>query len=204
MAALRAVNNCIHYGNGYYLQHMTHKRWFTATIVAYKGMKPKISSDAFVACSSSLIGDVTIEQDASIWFGCVLRGDVARIHIGKRSNIQDGTIIHVNSAKPELNIPQLHTIIGDDVTVGHQCLLHACTINDRAFIGMQTCIMDGAIIEQDAMVAAGSLVTMGKIVKSGQLWAGRPAKFMKQLTPSDIQEILASAQRYTKWSKEYM
>lgn len=189
------------------LQKRLCKRSFSnnaATIVPYKGKSPIISTKAFIASSSSLIGDVMIDDDASIWYGCVLRGDVASIRIGKRSNIQDGTIIHVNSAKPDLNIAQLNTIVGIDCTIGHQCILHACELKDRAFVGMQSCIMDGAIIESDAMVAAGSLVTMGKVVKSGELWAGRPAKFLKKLEQSDIDEILAMAQRYVGWSKDYM
>ena len=151
-----------------------------------------------------MIGDVTIEDDASIWFGCVLRGDVASIKVGKRSNIQDGTIVHVNAPKEHLNIPQLHAIIGEDVTVGHGCILHACELKDRAFVGMQACIMDGAVVESDAIVAAGSLVTMGKVVKSGELWAGRPAKFMKKLEQKDIDDILDGAKRYVGWSKDYM
>mmetsp|Transcript_57664 Transcript_57664/g.91669 ORF Transcript_57664/g.91669 Transcript_57664/m.91669 type:complete len:231 (+) Transcript_57664:804-1496(+) len=186
------------------LIHHTSKRPFSATILPYKGVAPVISPHAFIASTSSIIGDVRIEEDASIWFNCVLRGDVASIRVGKRSNVQDGTVIHVNSAKPDLNIPQLHTLIGEDVTVGHGCILHACQLHDRSFIGMQACIMDGAIIESDAMVAAGALVTMGKVVKSGELWAGRPAKLLKKLEPSDLDEILASAQRYVAWSKDYL
>ena len=188
-------------------QSMHHnKRLFVnnATIVSYKDKTPIISRKAFIASNTSLIGDIIIDDDASIWYGCVLRGDVGSIRIGKRSNIQDGTIIHVNSAKPELNIAQLNTIIGNDVTIGHQCILHACQLNDRSFIGMQSCIMDGAIIESDGMIAAGSLVTMGKIVKSGELWAGRPAKFLRKLHESDIDEILAMSQRYVEWSKNYI
>merc|ERR1712228_856184 len=128
------------------------RRRLFSTIVAYKGVKPNISTNAFIASSSSLIGDVMVEDDASIWFGCVLRGDVASIKVGKRSNIQDGTIIHVNAPKEHLNIPQLHTIIGQDVTVGHQCILHACELKDRSFVGMQSCIMDGAVVESDAIL----------------------------------------------------
>ena len=205
MAALQLRRKCImKLGNRYDLQRRCKRSFSNATIVPYKGKSPIISPKAFIASSSSLIGDIVIEDDASIWYGCVLRGDVAAIRVGKRSNVQDGTIIHVNSAKPELNIPTLNTIIGDDVTIGHGCILHACELKDRAFIGMQSCIMDGAIIESDAMVAAGSLVTIGKVVKSGELWAGRPAKFLKKMEQSDIDEISAMAQRYVGWSKDYM
>ena len=205
MAALQSRRGCINYGRKYYLQRMC-KRLFngSATIVPYKGKLPIISPNAFIASSSSLIGDITIAEDASIWYGCVLRGDVAAIRVGERSNVQDGTVIHVNSEKQQLNIPQLNTIIGTDVTIGHQCLLHACELKDRAFVGMQSCVMDGAVVESDAMVAAGSLVTIGKVVKSGELWAGRPAKFVRKLKQSDIDEILEMAKRYVEWSKDYM
>merc|ERR1719474_725285 len=185
------------------LQRLNQIRIFS-TIVPHQGVRPQISVDCFIGDNCSIIGDVSIEQDASIWYNCVLRADVASIRVGRRSNVQDGTVIHCNSAKPELDIPQLHTIIGDDVTIGHQCLLHACTLEDRAFIGMQSCIMDGAVVESDAMGAAGSLVTLGKRVKSGELWGGRPAKFMKKLSDAEIAEMLEIAQRYVDWSKEYM
>lgn len=151
-----------------------------------------------------VIGDTVIDKDASIWYNCVLRGDVASIRVGERTNIQDGTIIHCNSAKPERNIPIMHTIIGKDVTVGHGAILHACTINDRAFIGMQACVMDGVTVETDAMVGAGALVTPGKTVKSGELWAGRPAKKIRDLTEQEKEDILDSAVRYCGYSKEYM
>lgn len=130
------------------LQRLNQIRLFTNTaIVAHKSGRPQISVDCFIGENCSIIGDVAIEEDASIWYNCVLRGDVASIRVGRRTNVQDGTVIHCNAPKPEHDIPQLHTIIGDDVTIGHQCLLHACTLESRAFIGMQTCILDGAVVE---------------------------------------------------------
>lgn len=153
--------------NAKQFQRLNHIRLFS-TIVGYKNKLPQISVECFVGENCSIIGDVFIEQDASIWYNCVLRGDVASIHIGRRTNIQDGTVIHCNSAKPELDIPQLHTVIGDDVTVGHQCVLHACTLEERAFVGMQSCIMDGAVVE------SGILHCIVHIVGIYPLWKTVP------------------------------
>ena len=177
---------------------------FSTTIVPYKGVSPVISPRAFIAPSSSLIGDVSIDEDASIWFGCVLRGDVASIRVGARSNVQDGTVIHVNAAKAEKDVERINTVIGVDVTVGHLCLLHACTLEDRAFVGMGSIVMDNAVCESDSILAAGSLLTFGKVARSGELWGGRPAKFMRKLTHSEIEEIRDMADRYVGWSKDYM
>src|SRR5690606_27614238 len=123
-------------------------------------------------------GDVTVGAETGIWFGCVLRGDVDRIRIGARTNIQDGTVVHVSHRDGP-------TVIGDEVTVGHLALLHACTLEDRSFVGMKACVMDGAVVESGAMVAAGALVTPGKRVPSGQLWAGSPARPMRDLTEAE-------------------
>lgn len=166
-------------------------------IFPYKSILPKIHDSAFVAPSAAVIGDVTIGEQSSIWFGCTLRGDVNDITVGARTNIQDGTVIHVSSTTQG-------TYIGDDVTVGHMALIHACTIGDRAFIGMQACIMDDARVEAEAMVAAGSLVTQGKVIPSGQLWGGRPAQYMRDLTEEERKFLLFSAERYVKLSREYL
>lgn len=163
---------------------------------AYKGIVPKIDSSAFIAENAVIIGDVDIGADSGIWYGCILRGDVNNIIIGKRTNIQDGTVIHVSSTTQG-------TYIGDDVTVGHMALIHACTIGNRAFIGMQACVMDDAKVEDEAMLAAGSLVTPGKVIPSRQLWGGRPAKYMRDLTAEEIEFLKFSAQRYVTLAKTY-
>ena len=163
----------------------------------YKDVSPRISPSAFVAGNSVVIGDVEIGDESSIWYNCVLRGDVNDIKIGARSNIQDGTVIHVSSTTQG-------TYIGDDVTVGHMALLHACTIGNRAFIGMKACVMDDAVVEDNAMVAAGALVTSGKRVLSGQLWAGTPAKYMRDLTLEEIEFLKFSAKRYVQLAKTYI
>lgn len=163
---------------------------------SYKNELPKLGSHVFIAPTAALIGDVVIGDDSSVWFGCTLRGDVNNIIIGKRSNIQDGTVIHVSSTGQG-------TYIGDDVTVGHQALLHACTIEDECFIGMQACLMDDVFVETGAMIAAGALVTPGKRIPSGELWAGRPAKKMRDLTAEESAHITYSAGHYVRLADEY-
>ena len=157
---------------------------------------PAIHDDSFVAENTSIIGDVEIGAGTSIWYGTTIRGDVNIIRIGDNTNIQDGTVIHVATYGRG-------THIGNRVTIGHQALLHDCTIHDEAYIGMQSCIMDGAIIESRAFVAAGSLVTTGKIIPTGQLWAGRPAKYMRDLTTDDYKLIEWSWAHYKKLGEEH-
>ncbi len=165
-------------------------------ILPYKGVMPKIESSAFVAPSASIIGDVEIGADSNIWYGCVLRGDVNDIKIGARTNIQDGTIIHVTT-----NFSG--TFVGDDVTVGHNAILHACRIEDFGFVGMGACVMDGAVVEGQAMLAAGALLTPNKRVPSGQLWAGSPAKYMRDLTEKELDYIKWSAPHYVELGQEH-
>uniref|UniRef100_A0A3B0JF80 2,3,4,5-tetrahydropyridine-2,6-dicarboxylate N-acetyltransferase n=1 Tax=Wolbachia endosymbiont of Aleurodicus floccissimus TaxID=2152762 RepID=A0A3B0JF80_9RICK len=163
----------------------------------YKDYEPKMDESSFIADGVRIIGNVEIGRNASIWFNCVIRGDVGSIKIGDETNIQDGTVIHVDRN------PGGDTIIGSMVTVGHFCMLHACTVHDKAFVGMGSVIMDHAIVESGAMVAAGSLVTHGKVIKSGEIWAGRPAKFFKKMSDEEIKHIMQSAQNYVVLMKEY-
>mgnify|MGYP001556180881 CR=1 FL=1 len=167
------------------------------TILTYRDKTPEIDPSAFIAGNVVLTGDIVIGADTGIWYGCTLRGDVNNIRIGARTNIQDHTMIHVSSFGH-------NTEIGDDVTVGHCALLHACKIGDGAFVGMKACLMDGAVVEDRAMVAAGSLVTPGKVIPSGQLWAGSPAKFMRDLTEDDFKHMNWSSTHYVKLAREYI
>ncbi len=168
----------------------------TRFIYPYRGIMPKIHETAFIAPSASIIGDVEIGEGTNIWYNCVLRGDVYNIKIGKNTNIQDGTVIHTTSDFQG-------TYIGDGVTVGHSAILHACTVEDYGFVGMQACVMDGAVVEGMAMLAAGALLTPGKRVPRGQLWAGRPAKFMREMTDEENRYILWSAEHYRKLGQEH-
>lgn len=171
-------------GSGYHLS-------MTSILKPYKGITPQIANTCFIAENTSIIGDVSIGQGTSVWYGTTIRGDVNIIRIGNDTNIQDGTVIHVATFGNG-------THIGDRVTIGHQALLHDCTIHDEAYIGMQSCIMDGAMVESRAFVAAGSLVTAGKVIPTGQLWAGRPAKYMRDLTEEDYKLIDWSWVHYKK------
>jgi carbonic anhydrase/acetyltransferase-like protein (isoleucine patch superfamily) len=172
-----------------------------ALIRPYEGAVPQIAPDAFVAETAVVIGAVEIGARSSIWYGCVLRGDSNTIKIGDRTNIQDGTIIHVNHERE--GAVGTRTTIGSDVTVGHMALLHACTLEDGAFVGMKACVMDGAVVEGGAMVAAGALVTPGKRVKKGELWAGSPAKLLRPLTEREIAYFTYSAQHYAELAASY-
>lgn len=167
-----------------------------AFIMPYKGISPKIEREAFIAPTSAIIGDVIIGKGSGIWFNCVLRGDVEPITIGDNTNIQDGTVIHCTRDGGKTNI-------GDNVTVGHKALLHACTLQDACFIGMGAIIMDGVVVETGAMVAAGALVTPNKRVKKGEIWAGNPAKFFRKMTREETNYIMISAENYRIHVEEY-
>lgn len=167
-----------------------------ALIRSYREAMPKIHETAFIAETAAIIGAVEIGAESSVWYGCTLRGDVNDIRIGQRTNIQDHTMIHVSSTGQG-------TYIGDNVTVGHAAVLHACTIGNSAFIGMKACIMDDAVVEDSAMVAAGALVTPGKRIPKGQLWGGSPARFMRDLTKEELEFLDFSAARYAALAKTY-
>src|SRR5579885_1789489 len=171
-------------------------------ILPHRGRSPRIAADAFVAPNAAIIGDVEIGAGSSIWFGCVLRGDVCFIRIGANTNLQDGTVVHVNSARD--GAPCEPTLIGSGVVIGHAALIHACTIADGAFIGMRATVMDRAVVESGAMVAGGAVVTPGKVVRSGQLWGGYPARYMRDLTPEERANIPYTAKHYCELGALYL
>jgi carbonic anhydrase/acetyltransferase-like protein (isoleucine patch superfamily) len=171
----------------------------------FEGFEPRIARGAFVAETALLLGDVVIGTGSSIWYGCVLRADGNLLRIGERTNIQDGTVIHVNHQEDGgRGAPGFSTLIGSDVTVGHMAMLHACVLEDFSFVGMNATVMDAAIVETDAMVAAGALLTPGKRVPRGELWAGRPAKKMRDLTPDEIAGNRDSAAYYADVAARYL
>lgn len=165
-------------------------------ILPFKGTSPTIADDCFIAPNATVIGDVVIGSGTSVWFGVVIRGDVHEIRIGERTNIQDGTIIHVTEGK-------LGTYIGSDITIGHGAVLHACTLEDGCFVGMGATVLDGAVIEAGAMVAAGAVVTPGKRVKKGELWSGNPAKLMRPLRDEELAFFPKSATKYKALGDTY-
>ncbi|MBL4851324.1 MAG: gamma carbonic anhydrase family protein [Gammaproteobacteria bacterium] len=168
----------------------------------YKNHFPEISANAYIDQSACVIGDVTIGENSSIWPMAVVRGDVNNITIGARTNIQDGAILHVTcdsqfvpGGKP--------LVIGDDVTVGHGAILHACTIEDCCLIGMNTTVLDGAVVKANTMVAAGSVVTPGKVLESGYLYAGSPARQVRPLKEAELAYLKFSAQHYIELKNDY-
>lgn len=165
------------------------------TIITFGGKTPQIDPTAFIAPGCRIIGDVTIGPDASVWYNCVIRGDVNHVVIGARSNIQDGTVIHCDSPDPR-HPAGCPTVIGDDVLVGHMAMIHGCTIHDRGFVGLSTTVMNGCVIESDAMLAAGALLTPGKRIGVRQLWGGRPAAFMRELTDAALADMQAGVAHY--------
>jgi len=173
-------------------------------IIPYKETEPTIAEHAWIAPGATVIGDVTMGEESAVWFGCVVRGDVHRIEIGARSNIQDLSMVHVTHYKKEDKSDGNPTIIGDDVTVGHRVMLHGCTIEDACLIGMSATILDGAVIGKESIVGAGSLVTKNKVFPPRSLIIGSPAKVVRTLTEEEVAELYASAARYVTFKNTYL
>ncbi|MDY0122167.1 MAG: gamma carbonic anhydrase family protein [Sulfurimonas sp.] len=169
----------------------------------YKNMMPKLGQNTWVAPSADVVGDVTCGEECSIWFGCVVRGDVHYIQIGDRVNIQDLSMIHVTHYKKEDKSDGNPTIIGDDVTIGHRVMLHGCTIESACLIGMSATILDGAVIGKESIVGAGALVTKNKVFPPRSLIMGSPAKLVRELSDEEVAELYASAARYVAFKSEY-
>ena len=162
-----------------------------------KGTMPRVAPDAFIADGTQVIGDVDIASHANVWFNCVIRGDEQAVTIGANTNIQDGTIIHVHSLKQG-------SYIGANVTIGHMSLIHACTLEDWAFVGMGSIVLDEAVIESHAMLAAGSLLTPGKRVPTGEMWAGRPSRLSRKLTDAELDGFSQTITNYADRAQEYL
>jgi carbonic anhydrase/acetyltransferase-like protein (isoleucine patch superfamily) len=172
-------------------------------LLKFKKWFPKIKKSAWVAPSADVIGNVKIGKDSSIWFGVVIRGDVHKIRIGKRTSIQDLSMVHVTHYKKEDMSDGNPTIIGDDVTVGHKVMLHGCTIENGCLIGMNATILDGAVIGQGSIVGAHSLVTSNKVFPPNSLIMGSPAKVVKTLTKEESANLIEHAARYVRFKGEY-
>ncbi|MFT7144986.1 MAG: carbonic anhydrase/acetyltransferase-like protein (isoleucine patch superfamily) [Alphaproteobacteria bacterium] len=166
------------------------------TVLAYKGASPKIAADAFIAGGSTVIGDTVIGEKTSIWYNVTIRGDVNTIRIGKHTNIQDGSTCHVSYKTGPL-------VIGDYVTIGHNAIVHGCTLEDHAFVGMGAMVLDGAVVSSHAMLAAGALLTNNKVVPTGEIWAGNPAKFFRKMTDKEMVYAEWSAEHYVKLGQEH-
>ena len=165
-------------------------------IHCFNGTAPDIADNVFVAPGAQVIGNVRIAAGASVWYNCVLRADVPTIGVGPRSYIQDGSVIHVTR--------KTHgTFIGNDCLIGHLAMVHGCTLEDHALVGLGAIVMDGCVIETDGMLAAGAMLTPGKRIGHGQLWAGRPATYLRDLKPEDIARNRAGAAGYVELAQAH-
>lgn len=173
------------------------------SIRTFQGITPIIAGSAYIDAAAVIIGDVTIGADSSIWPTVVIRGDVQKITIGARTNIQDGSVLHVTSDN-QYHPGGYPLTIGDGVTIGHKAILHACTVEDFALVGMNATILDGAIIRAKALVGAGSVVAPGKEIEGGYLWLGTPAKKIRELTEKELAYLEFSAQHYVELKNRYM
>jgi carbonic anhydrase/acetyltransferase-like protein (isoleucine patch superfamily) len=163
----------------------------------YRGVSPRVHESAYVDESAQVIGDVEIGAESSVWMNAVVRGDVHRIRIGRRSNVQDGTIVHVmNGTHP--------TTIGNDVTIGHGALVHGCTLGDRILVGMGAILLNGADVGHDSILAAGTLITEETKIPSRSLVMGSPGKVKRQLTDAEVASILEYSERYVGYRLDYM
>jgi carbonic anhydrase/acetyltransferase-like protein (isoleucine patch superfamily) len=166
------------------------------TVFSLDGVTPIIAPDAFIAPTAAVIGDVVIGSETGIWFHCLVRGDMNSIRIGARTNIQDGTVIHIDSG-------EFSTFIGDDVTVGHNAVIHACTLKNRAFVGISATVLDGAVIEEGGMLAAGGLLTPGKVIGPNEMWTGSPAKLRRVMDAAERARFDRNADVYRELARRF-
>lgn len=169
----------------------------------YNGVAPQLEDNVFIEASAVLYGDITLKSDVSIWPMVAARGDVNHIIIGARTNIQDGSVLHVTRKSPS-NPNGNPLLIGEDVTIGHRAMLHGCTIGDRVLVGMGAIVMDGAIVGNDCIVGAGSLVPPHKVLEDGYLYVGNPVKQVRPLKESELAFLTISADNYVRLKNEYL
>lgn len=178
------------------------KRHPGAHFVPIHGKTPKIHESAFVAPGTTIIGDVEIGAGSSIWYNCVLRADVSSIRIGERTNVQDGSVLHCDGPSPA-EPEGCPLVIGDDVLIGHMAMVHGCTIHDRGFVGLGAIAMNNAVIASDAMLAAGAMLTERKVMGERELWAGRPAKKLKEMSDEAIAGMKLGVAHYAENAKHH-
>ncbi|MEN7537419.1 gamma carbonic anhydrase family protein [Aurantiacibacter flavus] len=178
------------------------ERFPGATILPFDGKVPQIHETAFVAPGARIIGDVTIGPQASIWYNCVLRGDIHRIEVGARSNVQDGSVFHVEGPRPDTQ--GCPTIIGEDCVIGHMAVVHGATLANKAFVGMGAIAMDGCHVGEGAMLGAGALLSPGKSIPPREIWIGRPAKHFRTIDAAQVEKIRFQAERYCELAERHM
>lgn len=169
----------------------------------FEGILPRLGADAYVDAQACVIGDVHLGDDVSVWPFAAVRGDVNRIRIGARSNVQDNSVLHVTHDGP-YSPGGADLLIGDDVTIGHGVILHACNIGNRVLVGMGSLLLDKVVVEDDVFIAAGSLVAPGKRLQSGWLYAGRPARPVRELRPEELENLRYSAAHYVRVKNRYL
>jgi carbonic anhydrase/acetyltransferase-like protein (isoleucine patch superfamily) len=174
-----------------------------SNVRAFGSVLPRLGARVYVDSAASVIGDVELGDDASIWPGAVLRGDVERIRIGARTNVQDGAVLHVTHDGP-YSPGGFPCTVGSDVTIGHAAVVHACTVEDCCLIGMHATVLDGAVVKRHGFVGAGALVAPGKVVGEGELWIGNPARCVRRLSDSEIEALHYSANHYVELKDEYL
>ena len=174
------------------------------TLRPYLDQFPILGARVYVDPAATVIGKVTLGDDVSVWPGCVVRGDVNFIRIGARSNIQDGSVIHVSHDGPHAKLGGFATVIGEDVTIGHKAIIHACRIEDAALIGMGAVLLDGAVVRKHGFVGAGALIAPGKVVGEGELWLGNPARMVRKLGDKEIEQLYYSAKHYVRLKDKYL
>ena len=173
------------------------------SIRSHRGKHPRISKGVYLDPACVIIGDVKIGEYSSVWPMTVVRGDIHRIRIGKRTSVQDGSVLHVTHAGPYAP-DGFPLIIGDDVTIGHKVMLHGCTLGNRILIGMATVILDGAVVEDEVVVGAGTLVPPGKVLKGGYLYLGSPARQARPLTDKELSYFHYTSKKYVELAAEYL
>ncbi|MGY0505759.1 gamma carbonic anhydrase family protein [Luteimonas sp. e5] len=165
---------------------------------------PQLGERVYVDEAARVIGDVVLGDDVSVWPFTVIRGDVNFVRIGARTNVQDGTVVHVSHDGPHAKLGGFATVIGEDVTIGHQAIVHACRIEDASLVGMGARVLDGAVIERHGFLGAGALLAPGKVLGSGEMWLGSPARFARKLSDAEIEALFYSAGHYVRLKDEYL
>ncbi len=174
------------------------------TIRPYRGVLPTLGERVYIDPIASVIGDVVLGDDVSVWPFTVIRGDVNFVRIGARTNIQDGTVVHVSHDGPHAKLGGFATVIGEDVTIGHKAIIHACRIEDACLVGMGSTVLDGAVIRKHGFLGAGAVLTPGKEVGEGEMWLGSPARFARRLSDAEIEALYYSAGHYVRLKDEYL
>lgn len=183
------------------MRRMTDRQPF---IRPYRHHLPALGERVYIDPAATVVGDVVLGDDVSVWPSTVIRGDVNFVRIGARTNLQDGTVVHVSHDGPHAKLGGFATRIGSDVTIGHKAIIHACTLEDAVLIGMGAIVLDGAVVRKHGFVGAGALIPPGKVVGEGEMWLGNPGKFARNLKDAEIEALYYSAQHYVRLKDEYL